>query len=68
MDKKIKIGLIVLAILIGIILVWGFVGGLEADKVGISCDIGLGNSLCWKWHKNVVGELQEFLDDLQTKK
>ena len=43
---------------------WGFLGGQEAQKIGITCDMGLGDSLCWKWHKNIVGQVQEGLEDV----
>jgi len=42
---------------------WGFLGGQEAQKIGITCDMGLGDSLCWKWHKNIVGQIEEGFRD-----
>ena len=55
--------IIFFVLLILAVLVWGFIGGQQAKDVGITCDMGLGDSLCWKWHQNVVGEVQEFLGD-----
>lgn len=58
----IKIIVILLAIL-GVVLVWGLIGGAKSDNIGYTCDVGLGDggTLCWKWHKNVVGQVQESL-------
>jgi len=55
--------LIILAIIIGILLVWGFIGGQQAQKTGITCDMGIGETLCWTWHTNTLGQVQEFFED-----
>ena len=60
MNKSIIIFFILLVLAI---LVWGFVGGQQAQRAGITCDMGIGKSLCWKWHTNLLGQAQEFLDD-----
>lgn len=56
----------VLLILIIGLLVLGFTGGSKAKDVGIDCDFGIGDgeTLCWKWSKNSVGELQEGIASL----
>ncbi|MEK6844779.1 MAG: hypothetical protein AABX44_00830 [Nanoarchaeota archaeon] len=56
----------ILVLLIFIILIWGFIGGSKAKDIGITCDFGIGDgkTLCWKWHKNAIGELQEGLSAL----
>lgn len=56
----------ILVIVLLVLLVWGLVGGQEAEKIGVTCDVGLGEEdvLCWKWHKNVIGEVQEAIADI----
>lgn len=54
--NKIIMVLVVLVIIFGI---WGYVGGQEAKKVGVTCDIGVGTTFCWKWHTNAIGQIQE---------
>jgi len=57
----------ILVLLILILLVWGFIGGSKTKDIGITCDFGIGDDgkvLCWKWHKNAVGEIQEGLNAL----
>lgn len=49
--------------IIFILLIWGVIGGVEAQNVGTSCDIGLGKNLCWKWHADTVGQAQQFVVD-----
>ncbi len=39
--------------LLGIFLLWGFIGGADAENHGKVCDFGIGESLCWKWHSDV---------------
>ena len=60
MNKKNKsyilTGIIVLLI---ILLIWGLIGGQEATKIGIDCDIGIGDRLCWRWSKNLIGEIAD---------
>lgn len=66
MARKKKTSIIVTIIIILLILgIWGFIGGQQAEKLGITCDFGIGESLCWKWHKNIVGQTQEALEDAQ---
>ena len=56
----IKTILVILVVLLVVFLVWGFIGGSQAKDIGVTCDAG-GESLCWRWHTNVVGELQDGL-------
>lgn len=55
--------LIILGILIILAAVWGYIGGQTAKDSGITCDWGI-KDFCWKWHKNVAGQVGEFLGDL----
>lgn len=59
--------ILVIAVILGILLVWGFIGGNEAKSVGVTCDTGIGDSLCWKWHKNALGQFQEAIEDMADK-
>lgn len=54
----------IILVLILLILGWGFIGGQEADKVGVTCEMGITDSLCWFWSKNTAGEIQEGLDNV----
>lgn len=56
-------GIVFIVILLIVILIWGFVGGQQAQSVGITCDMGIGDSLCWKWHTNIVGQVTEGIND-----
>lgn len=59
----IKILLMIIGLIVVISLVWGFIGGNQAKDIGITCDsgIGEGETLCWSWHKNIAGQLQDGL-------
>ncbi len=63
MEKK-KLITILVAVLI-ILLVWGLIGGSQAQKIGKTCDFGIGDghTFCWTWHTNVVGQFQEDIND-----
>ena len=57
----------ILVLLILIFLIWGFIGSGQSKDIGITCDFGIGDDgkvLCWNWHKNVVGEIQDGLGAL----
>ena len=56
----------ILVSLILIFLIWGFIGGSKVKDIEIPCDFGIGDgkTLCWKWHKTRVEELQEGLNAL----
>lgn len=62
MAKKEFLIVIMVLLILGF-FIWGFVGGQHAKSGGISCDFGLGKNLCWKWHTNIIGEVQEFIRD-----
>ena len=60
-----KIGLILLVVIM-FFVVWGLIGANEAEKIGVTCDVGISEDrLCWKWHKNFIGEVQEGISDLR---
>ena len=61
MDKK-HITLIIIVLII--ILAIGVIGGIEASKIGTTCDFDLGDSLCWKWHKNNIGQIGDAFSNL----
>ncbi len=65
--KAVYIIVIVILIILVILLVWGLIGANEAKDPGVSCDTGIGDSLCWKWHTNALGQFQEAIEDLQDK-
>lgn len=61
-----KIIIILAVVLVGI-LIWGLIGSSEAAKIGTTCDFGIGDdgsALCWTWHRNVVGQVGDSLQDL----
>ena len=51
--------LIFFVVLIIGLLIWGFIGGQQSHKIGITCGTGLGDNLCWTWHQNIIGDIQE---------
>ncbi|MFW6283108.1 MAG: hypothetical protein ACOC1P_03605 [Minisyncoccales bacterium] len=60
-----RIGLII-GVIIMFFIVWGLIGANESDKVGTTCDVGVfEDRLCWKWHKNFIGEVEEGISDLK---
>lgn len=72
MKTSTKIIIAIVMILV-IVLVWGLIGSSKAAKIGITCDFGIGektalgepgSALCWKWHKNELGQIGENLEDL----
>lgn len=64
MNKRGKSSLfVILAIVIIGLLVWGYIGGLQAQKVGVTCDWGIGKTFCWKWHTNIVGQIAEGINN-----
>jgi hypothetical protein len=65
--------IIVIAIILAIVLVWGLIGSSEASKIGTTCDFGVGeesgtgepgSALCWQWHRNVIGQIGDNIQDL----
>jgi hypothetical protein len=67
--KKLNIIIGVIIILL-VLLVWGLIGSSEVAKIGTTCDLGINNDenmLCWKWHRNVVGDIQDKFDEILDK-
>ena len=62
MNKK-GSGAIVIVMVLAIVLIWGFVGGQQAQSPGVTCDMGMGDIFCWQWHTNLLGQAQEFVGD-----
>ena len=59
----IKTLVIILVLVLVVALVWGFIGGSKAKDVGTTCDSGIGDgsTICWRWHQNVIGDIQDGL-------
>ena len=57
---------IVISAIVILLLVWGLIGGSQAEKLGVTCDIGIndGHTFCWIWHENAFGEIQNAFDDI----
>lgn len=64
MNKKIKLTIIIIISVIVIAAIWGVIGANTANSIGVTCDIGIGDSVCWKWHTNTVGQVGEFFKNL----
>ena len=58
----------IVAIVVVAFLLWGFIGGNEAKSDGVTCDMGIGNSFCLRWHTNALGSLSELFDGLAGSK
>jgi hypothetical protein len=58
--------IIIIVVLAVILLIWGLIGGGQAQAVGKTCDMGIGNgeTFCWTWHTNAIGQMQEGIDNL----
>jgi len=54
----------ILIFIIVVALAWGFIGGQQAQQVGVTCDMGVGDVLCWRWHTNAIGQVQEGINDV----
>jgi hypothetical protein len=66
MKKSVKI-IIAIGVIIAVVLVWGIIGSSSAGNIGTTCDFGIGedgNALCWKWHRNTLGQVGDSLKDL----
>lgn len=55
--------LTILIVLLAAVLVWGLIGGAQADDLTNECDVGFGDghTFCWAWSKNALGELEDGL-------
>jgi hypothetical protein len=59
--------IIAVVVIVTVLLVWGLIGSSESAKIGTDCDFGIGEDgsvLCWKWHRNVIGQVGDNLQDL----
>jgi protein-S-isoprenylcysteine O-methyltransferase Ste14 len=59
--------IIVIILILAGVLIWGLIGSSQAAKIGTTCDFGIGNdgsALCWKWHRNIVGQVTDNLQGL----
>lgn len=59
--KKITIIIIFVAT---IILIWGIIGAVITNDIKYTCDFGVDNLLCWKWHENLIGKASGFIKDV----
>lgn len=57
MDPVVKRVLQLSFFVVVVLLLWGILGGIAAQDIGVTCDVGLSDVLCWKWHTNIIGEL-----------
>ncbi len=64
MKSKKGNGVILIIIVFIIILIWGIIGGIESNSIGVTCDIGIGDTLCWQWHTNTFGQISEGVKNL----
>lgn len=55
--------IVILVVLGAILFIWGTIGASQAEKVGVTCDVELGDSLCLKWHTNLVGQVINEVED-----
>jgi len=66
-SSSIVIGVLIILV---ILFVWGLIGSSEAAKIGTTCDVGIGDDgsvFCWKWHRNVIGDIGDELNQLLDK-
>lgn len=59
--------IIAVVVVFTVLLVWGLIGSSESAKIGTDCDLGIGEDgsvLCWKWHRNVIGQVGDNIKDL----
>jgi flagellar basal body-associated protein FliL len=74
MKKKTATMIIILIVIFILgILIWGLIGSSKAADIGTTCDFGIGeetalgepgSALCWKWHRNELGQFGDNLDEL----
>jgi hypothetical protein len=71
--RKSKGWIMFLVIILLVVLIWGLIGSSQAAKIGTTCDFGIGEktslgepgtALCWKWHRNEIGQIGDDLQDL----
>ena len=64
MNKKANSAVTIFILIFLGLLIWGVVGGIAARDPGVTCDMGVGNALCWKWHTNTLGQVSQFFDNI----
>jgi len=47
-----------------VLVVWGLIGAAVADDAGTSCKVGIGETFCWIWSQNALGDIEEGVDDV----
>ena len=52
-----------LILIIIILLIWGVIGANQSKAADVTCDIGFGEKLCWKWHISSLDEAKGMLQD-----
>lgn len=63
--KKFTI-IVTIGIILLVFLAWGLIGSSQVSEIGNTCDLGVndqGSVFCWKWHRNIVGDIQDNLDN-----
>lgn len=72
MKKSTKI-IIAVVVVVTVLLVWGLIGSSKSANIGTTCDFGIGEktslgepgtALCWKWHRNEIGQIGDNIQDL----
>ena len=53
--------IILISVIVVVLIIWGLVGAQQAAKLTYDCKLGLGdgNSICWIWEKNKLGEIAD---------
>ena len=70
--KNLKI-LVLVGIILLVLLLWGAMGSVQASEIGTTCDLGITGGdkgeyvLCWKWHRNIVGDVQDKFNEVLGK-
>lgn len=67
MKKSFKLILIIFAVLIVALIVWGLIGSAKAAEIGTTCDFGIGEDgsvFCWTWYRNAVGQIGDAVQGL----
>jgi len=74
--KKSNTLFIIIIMIILALLILGLIGSSQAEKIGTTCDLGIGKNsltgetgslLCWKWHRNIIGKIGDKLNNLLEK-
>ena len=68
--KKSTTIMVIVGSIILVLLVWGLIGSSQAEKIGTSCDVGVGEDgsvFCWKWHQNIIGDIGDTINQIFDK-